>query len=141
MWRSWGLQEHDRDDVLAEAIESLWRNHHRYDPRKGTVRAYFSTIVCNGAKDLAARLGKRRIAFVDLDLMASVVEPPGEAREHHRVVAQRDLGRADRGVGGSAEERADDRKHTNQQDGIFRRVETRMNFCQKAPDLAAAGLH
>ena len=42
----------DVDDVMAIAVERVWRKRSKFDPRKGTLRAWFFRIADNTARDV-----------------------------------------------------------------------------------------
>ena len=51
-----GLTHDDLDDVLHDALWLLWKNAHRYDVTKSSVKTYFFTIARNKAIDLVRHL-------------------------------------------------------------------------------------
>lgn len=43
------LNDHDLDDILAESVERAWEKYGTYDPAKGTLEQWFSTIIARAA--------------------------------------------------------------------------------------------
>lgn len=61
------LTSEDIDDVLAEALASLWINRHRYDHTRASLKTYFYTIARSRAVDLT-RKGWQKAKRLELDI-------------------------------------------------------------------------
>jgi RNA polymerase sigma-70 factor (ECF subfamily) len=82
------------EDVVQEALLSIWRSRLRYDQTRGSVRTWILGIVHNRAVD-----GLRRSAVHDRRREPLVVEERFEARERTDVeVARREEARSVRGA-------------------------------------------
>ena len=103
------------EDVVQEALLSIWRSRRRYDPTRGSVRTWILGIVHNRAID-----GLRRSSVHDRRRETlDVVEERFEASERTDVeVARREEARSVRG----ALETLPDRAAADDRVGLFRRV-------------------
>lgn len=64
------LTHEDIDDVLAEAIVTLWKNRHRYDDTRASLKTYFYTIARSRAVDFTRKSwqkAKRLELEIDVD--------------------------------------------------------------------------
>ncbi|MEZ5299644.1 MAG: sigma-70 family RNA polymerase sigma factor [Verrucomicrobiales bacterium] len=55
----------DAEDVLAAAVARLWRNRERFDPGRGSLRAWFFRIADNAARDFL-RAGWRKAQSLEI---------------------------------------------------------------------------
>ncbi len=63
------------EDVVQDAFLNLWRNAHRYQPQRASLRTWLCTIVRNRAIDQLRGTAGRRRAEHSLDDIASLYDP------------------------------------------------------------------
>jgi RNA polymerase sigma-70 factor (ECF subfamily) len=77
------------EDVAQQTFEQAWRHAQVYDPRRGTVRAWLTTIAHNLAVDV---LRARTSAPVDPDDLPSLLTAVTDTPERHAVANDRAAG-------------------------------------------------
>jgi len=76
------------EDVTATTFERAYRNRGRFDPARGTARAWLFGIARNAALDELRRRGRQTTLAVDpIDLASSAPVHPAEQNETRLVVA------------------------------------------------------
>ena len=117
------LNRADIDDAMSQASQRVWRARQRFDPRRGTLRAWFYVIARNCALRILEAKTHSALKFVgDMNLVVSKDVPPTErefdvpaspqrqrfVHDLHRCIAalpgqQRDVILADLAAGGLAD--------------------------------------
>ena len=75
------------EDVTATAFERAYRKRSRFDPRRGSARAWLFGIARNAALDELRRRGKQAALAAEPVDPESVAAPPGELSERRIVLA------------------------------------------------------
>jgi RNA polymerase sigma-70 factor, ECF subfamily len=86
------------EDVTQEAFLSIWRSNARFDPARGSVRAWALGIVRNRAID-ALRRSARPVPKLDLDDEAVLENQPGQERTEAEAIRRETAGRLRRALG------------------------------------------
>ena len=86
------------EDVTQEAFLSIWRSSARFDPARGSVRAWALGIVRNRAID-ALRRSARPVPKLDLDDEAVLERQPGRERTEGEAIRRETAGRLRQALG------------------------------------------
>jgi RNA polymerase sigma-70 factor (ECF subfamily) len=86
------------EDVTQEAFLSIWRSKARFDPARGSVRAWALGIVRNRAID-ALRRSARPAPKLDLDDEAVLDSRPGDERTEAEAIRRETAGRLRQALG------------------------------------------
>jgi len=86
------------EDVTQEAFLSIWRSGARYDPARGSVRAWALGIVRNRAID-ALRRSARPVPKLDLDDEAMIESQPAGERTEAEAIRRDTAGRLRQALG------------------------------------------
>jgi RNA polymerase sigma-70 factor (ECF subfamily) len=86
------------EDVTQEAFLSIWRSGARYDPARGSVRAWALGIVRNRAID-ALRRSARPVPKLDLDDEAAIESQPADERTEAEAIRRETAGRLRQALG------------------------------------------
>jgi RNA polymerase sigma-70 factor (ECF subfamily) len=86
------------EDVTQEAFLSIWRSSARFDPARGSVRAWALGIVRNRAID-ALRRSARPVPKLDLDDEAVLESQPGRERTEAEAIRRETAGRLRQALG------------------------------------------
>jgi RNA polymerase sigma factor (sigma-70 family) len=70
----------DVDDVMAIAVEKLWRHRDRFDSRRGSLKAWFFRIADNAARDIL-RYGWFKAKKMEVAVESGALEAFGGTRE------------------------------------------------------------
>lgn len=77
------------EDVTATTFERAYRNRSRFDPRRGTARAWLFGIARNAALDELRRRGRQAtLAFDPVDLASPAAVHPAEQSDQRLIVAK-----------------------------------------------------
>jgi RNA polymerase sigma-70 factor (ECF subfamily) len=77
------------EDVTATTFERAYRNQSRFDPRRGTARAWLFGIARNAALDELRRRGRQAaLAFDPVDLASPATIHPAEQSDQRLIVAR-----------------------------------------------------
>lgn len=85
------------EDVTATAFERAYRKRSRFDPRRGTPRAWLFGIARNAALDELRRRGRQTSLTADPADLASIAVEEDAETEERRVAVARALARAEPG--------------------------------------------
>jgi RNA polymerase sigma-70 factor, ECF subfamily len=86
------------EDVTQEAFLSIWRSSARFDPARGSVRAWALGIVRNRAID-ALRRSARPVPKLDFDDEAVLESQPGRERTEAEAIRRETAGRLRQALG------------------------------------------
>ena len=79
----------DAADALQDSLYAALKNRHRFDARRGDLRAWFLKIVRNRCRDVLRRRSRKRQETVDLSELESHRTPrPDVSAEHRELVAE-----------------------------------------------------
>ncbi len=81
------LHQQDAEDVVQEAFVYVFRNLHRYDPKRGAFRTWLYTITISRCRNARRRKVLPMVALTEM--LAKGMDPPAPTRENPELASMR----------------------------------------------------